>query len=169
MMSRSLALLCLLFVGCATSDATRAVNVNTVADLALIDTLRELDELSDAAVGAANFQKERRELSTLADQIAHAHSRRSDEIKIWRQTNFPDAPKQIALPTCPQRDFRPQASATTADIIERLIAHRECAVSFAREALTSVGSSAARHLIEEALSAYQAELEQLRAWRQSWR
>lgn len=156
------------FVGCGTmsSDTSTAA---TTDDLRRIDTLRELDEKADRVVGAANFQSSRRELSTFADAAAHAHKERTEEIKAWRSSSFAAAPPAVELPPCGQADFGVQPKASDVEILDVFIAHRECALSYVNEALGTVRSTNARHVLEESARTFAAELEQLRAWRTAWK
>lgn len=158
----------LLLVACSGGGGTAPVVAPTTGELQAIDTLRELDERSDALIAAAKFQTARKELNDLADAASHQHSDRSSRIKEWRDAAFANAPKAIALPACAQGDFAVPNPATDRQLVERFIAHRECAVMFARDALASVRSSNARRLLEDSIRAYEAELQQLRPWGTQW-
>lgn len=160
-------LVALLSYACAGARSAPVV-APTTRELQMIDTLRELDERSDTLLAAAKFQTARKELSDLADAASHEHSDRSDKIKQWRTTAFPTAAKDVALPDCGEGGFAIDAGATDRQIVERLIAHRECALAFAREALANVRSVSVRRLIEKIISAYTTELQELRLLGSAW-
>ena len=163
------ALLAMLFIGCgAIPSGTPATVPATTDDLRWIDTLRELDEKADVVVGATNFQSSRKELSAFADAAAHAHKKRTEEIKAWRSSTFPTASPMSELPPCGQRDFRVAPKASDLEILDVFIAHRECASSYANQALAAVRASSARHVLEETARTFAAELQQLRTWRETW-
>ena len=153
---------------CASSSGVDPVPSPAIDELRWIDTLRELDERSDVVLSAAKFHTTRKELSELADTASHEHNERSAKIKEWRDRSFQNEPRAIALPACSEAGFAPTAAATALQIVERLIAHRECALAFAREALTNVRSSSARRVVEETIRVYESELQQLRTWSTAW-
>ena len=166
----AVALLALLFAGCgAMSSSTPATIPATTDDLRWIDTLRELDEMADIVVGAANFQSSRKELSAFADAASHAHKERTEEIKAWRSSAFPAALPAAELPPCAQRDFRVGSKPSDLEILDAFIAHRECASSYANQALAAVRATSAQHVLEETARTFAAELQQLRAWREAWK
>lgn len=170
-MKSAIALLVVLTLGgcAAVSGGTPATVPATTDDLRWIDTLRELDEKADSVVGAANFQSSRKELSTFADAAAHAHKERTEKIKAWRSSSFRTASPAVELPECGQRDFRVGSKPSDLEILDAFIAHRECASSYANQALAAVRSTSARYVLEETARTFAAELQQLRAWRESWK
>ncbi len=170
-MKSAVALLVVLMLGgCgATSVGTSATVAATTDDLRWIDTLRELDEKGDSVVGAAKFQSPRKELSAFADAASHAHKERTEEIKAWRSSSFPTALSAVELPPCAQRDFRVGPKPSDLEILDAFIAHRECASSYANQALAAVRATNAQHVLEETARTFAAELQQLRAWRESWK
>lgn len=159
-----------LTLGCGTAS-NPAVSAARPAseDLRWIDTLRELDEMADGLIGAAKFQSSSKELSAFADEASHAHRKRSDKIKEWRTSSFAAAAQNVALPPCAQSEFRVAPKASDAAIVEALIAHRECVSSYTAEAVASVQSTNARHVLEETSRTFAAELETLRTWRSAWK
>lgn len=169
-MKSALALLAVALVGCGgISGSTPATVPATTDDLRWIDTLRELDEKGDSVVGAANFQSSRKELSAFADAASHAHKERTEEIKAWRSSSFPTALPVVELPPCGQRGFKVGSKPSDLEILDAFIANRECASSYANQALAAVRSSSAQHVLEETARTFAAELQQLRAWRESWK
>lgn len=169
-MKFAFALLAMAVVGCgAISGHSPAIIPATTDDLRWIDTLRELDEKADVVVGAANFQSSRKELSAFADAAAHAHKKRTEEVKSWRSSSFAVAAPTVELPPCAQRDFRVGSNPSDLEILEAFIAHRECASSYANQALAAVRATSARHVLEETASTFAAELQQLRALRETWK
>ena len=166
----ALTLLIVTFVGCGgISGTTPALIPATTDDLRWIDTLRELDEKADGVVGAANFQSSRTELSIFADAAAHAHKKRTEKIKAWRSSSFAAASPAVELPPCGQRDFRVGSKLSDLEILDALIAHRECASSYANQAVAAVRATSARHVLEETAGTFAAELKQLRAWSETWK
>lgn len=156
--------------GCSSSSNGGGATVAaTPDDLRWMDTLRELDEKTDGALGAANFQSSRKELSAFADAAAHAHMKRSDEIEAWRASSFPTAPPNVSLPHCAQAGSLLGTKPADPAIVAALIAHRECALTYARDARANVRSSSARHVLEEAVQTFSNELQQFRAWRYAWK
>lgn len=170
-MKSAFALLVVLTLGgCgAMSVGTSATVAATTDDLRWIDTLRELDEKGDIVVGAANFQSSRKELSAFADAASHAHKKRTENIKAWRSSSFGTALPAVELPPCGQRDFGVGSKPSDLEILDAFIAHRECASSYANQALAAVRSSSAKHVLEETARTFAAELQQLRAWREAWK
>ena len=159
-----------LVLGCGTASVPTAPTAAPAADdLRWIDTLRALDERADRVVGAANFQSSRKELSGFGDQAAHAHRKRSEEIKTWRASAFPNAIERVELPQCGQQEFRVGYKPSDLQILDAFIAHRECALSYANDALANVRATTARHVLEETARTFEAELKQLRTWRETWR
>lgn len=158
----------LLSSGCQSTTGA-PTTVLTAEDLRFIDTLRELDERSDAIVRTANFGSEHPELKAFADAAGHAHHKRSENIKRWRESSFPAAPIIVAMSVCGESDYRTSPPhATDLQIIDRFIAHRECALGFVVRTLPTIRSSGARHLAEEAAHIFDSELQQLRTWRSAW-
>lgn len=170
-MKSAIALLVVLTLGgCGTVSSGTSATVPTITnDLRWIDTLRELDEKADGVVGAANFQSSRKELSTFADAAAHAHRKRTEKIKAWRSSSFATAGPAVELPACGQSDFRMGSKPSDLEILDAFIAHRACASSYANQALATVRSTGARYVLEETARTFAAELQQLRAWRESWK
>lgn len=158
----------LLLAACGGGSGVAPVIVPAAGELQWIDTLRAVDEKGDSVVGAANFQSSRKDLSTFGDEAAHAHRKRTDEIEQWRASSFANASTRVELPPCAQREFRVAAKAPDVEIIDALLAHRECALSYANEALSMVRSSTARRVLDEAIRTFTAELQQLRVWRTAW-
>lgn len=114
----------LLSSGCQSTTGA-PTTVLTAEDLRFIDTLRELDERSDAIVRTANFGSEHPELKAFADAAGHAHHKRSENIKRWRESSFPAAPIIVAMSVCGESDYRTSPPhATDLQIIDRFIAHR---------------------------------------------
>lgn len=158
-----------LLVGCRSGSDVRTSPAATALELRVLDTLRELDEKSDGLLASARFGTTRKELNAFADIASHAHSKRSDEIKAWRTSAFPTAPKDVALPVCAQRSFAVPSAASDFEILDAMIAHRACAVAFTNESLPNVKSASARHLVEEITRTWVAEEQTLRAWRSAWK
>ncbi|HKR64283.1 MAG TPA: hypothetical protein VJZ00_11180 [Thermoanaerobaculia bacterium] len=159
-----------LVLGCGTMSAPTTPTAAPAADdLRWIDTLRALDERADRVVGAANFQSSRKELSAFGDEAAHGHRKRSEEIKSWRDSAFPKAIERVELPPCAQQEFDVGSKPSDLQILDTFIAHRECVSSYASQALANVRSTTARHVLEEAARTFEAELKQLRTWRETWR
>lgn len=158
-----------LFVSCGSRFDAGAPSLVPVADdLQWLDTLRALDEKSNAILGAAKFQSTHQELIAFADDAAHAHRERGVDVKKWRASWFPTETQNVVFPDCAQRDFGVSAKASDLEILDTLIAHRQCGLSHTNEALENVRSAGARHLLEEAFQTYTTELQQLRAWRTAW-
>lgn len=151
---------------CGTTGSTSQSVVPTTDDLRWIKTLRALDEKGDGVVGAAKFQSSSKDLSTLADEAGHAHRKRTEEIKSWRASAFRDA---VELPACGQQVFRVGSKPSDMEIVDAFIAHRECVLNYTNGALANVRSANTRHVLEDASRIFEAELKQLRTWRETWR
>lgn len=158
-----------LFVGCGTTSDTSARSPAPAADdLRWIDTLRDLDEQSNGILGAASSQSTRKELSTFADDASHAYRERSDEIDDWRAQWFPTASQNVVLPACAQPELRVAVNASDVEILDALVAHWQCALSYTNEALDNVRSTSTRHVLEGAFRTFTTELQELRAWKTTW-
>lgn len=158
-----------LLAGCGSTRPIASPAAPTADDLRWIDTLRELDERSDVLLGMANFQSQRKELKDFADAAAREHRERSTGIGEWRDSAFAGTAKNVALPACGERDYRSLGQPSTdLQIVDRLIDHRECALEFARRAVTAIHAANARHLADEAVRDYEGELQWLRSLRSAW-
>lgn len=163
-------LMLLLFVSCSASRSdTSPVASPTTDELQWIDTLRELDEQADALLAAAKFDSLGKPLSDFADRASRDHFERSEDVKAWRSAAFAAAPQLIVLPPCAEGGFRSSPGAAAPEVIERLIAHRECALAYARQASPNVRSATGPRVIAETIRAYGRDLEQLLSLRKSWR
>lgn len=158
-----------LLIGCGSvSDIPAPAMPAAADDLHWIDTLHDLDEKSEGILEAASSQSTRKELSAFADDASHAYKERSDEIEDWRALWFPTATQNVVLPACAQSELRVAANASDAEILDALVTHRQCALSYTNEALDNVRSTGARHVLEGTFRTFTAELQELRAWRTAW-
>ncbi len=102
--------------------------------------------------------------------VARMHSKRNEEIEEWRASSFSSAAESLALPRCAaQREFRAASAASDLEVVEVLIAHRECALAYANEALANVRSIGARRVLEETSRTFTAELQQLGGLVSAWK
>ncbi|HXI13503.1 MAG TPA: hypothetical protein VNM92_12795 [Thermoanaerobaculia bacterium] len=116
----------------------------------------------------AKFRTGQKELSAFAEKALHAHTLRSDEIKAWR-SSFGTEPRQIVLPTCAQSNFAIAPQASDKNVLNALIAHRQCALTYANDAAANVKSKGALDVLNAASRTFSIELQQLHEWSVAWK
>lgn len=110
------------------------------------------------------------ELRALAISILTAQDAEIAQMRAWRQAWYPDLPPTEGLHIHMGPMEVPDDSSIPYDLrfIEAMIAHHEGAIAMAQDALQKAEHAEIRDLAKTIIATQQAEIEQMKRWRQEW-
>lgn len=115
-------------------------------------------------------QAEHPELRALAEAILAAQEAEIAQMRLWREAWYPDLPPTEGL----HIHMGPMEVADDPSIpydlrfIEAMIPHHEGAIAMAQDALQKAEHPEIRDLARIIIATQQAEIEQMKQWRQEW-
>ncbi|MCF2972506.1 DUF305 domain-containing protein [Synechococcus sp. Nb3U1] len=154
-------------------------------DLRFIDAMIPHHEGAVIMAKEALEKSQRPEIRQLAEAILAAQSEEIEQMQAWRPSWYPEAPRYPLMwheemghmmAMTPERlsDMRMDSDLGSANdwfdlrFIEAMIRHHEGAVIMAEEALEKSQRPEIRQLAEAILASQQAEIDQMRGWREQW-
>lgn len=155
-------------------------------DLRFIDGMRLHHQGAIAMAKEAQAKSQRPEIKQLAEDIIIAQSREENQLlRKWRQEWYPDAPSEpimygkqgkpsLAMSQEQQQSMKMSKDLGTADpqfdlrFINAMIPHHQGALEMAKDALQKSQRPEVKKLAQEILSSQQAEIDQMKQWRQLW-
>ena len=187
--ARILSLLGLLaLVGCSIGGDSGEAGEAVPIDRAFIDMMVPHHESAVAMAEAALERAEHEELRSMAHDIIAAQTAEIEQMRAWREDWFgsADTPPMDAMPLLPGMEAGEHAAhGDTMDMaaevaalreadpfdqafIDAMIAHHEQAIEAAEIALEQTERDEIRQLATAIIGSQQAEIDQLRAWREEW-
>ena len=180
----------------ATSDMGHGSSMNhsMAMDLGSADTnydLRFVDAMMLHHQGAVSMAKEaqqksqRPEIKQLADNIIQSQSKEINQLQQWRSAWYPQASNEPMAYGGADKSLKPMSEQQrqsmkmsknlgSADaefdlrFINEMIAHHESAITMAQDALSKSQRPEIKDLAQDIVAAQQAEIEQMKQWRQAW-
>lgn len=154
-------------------------------DLRFIDAMIMHHEGAITMAEAALERSERDEIRQLAQAIIAEQEREIAQMQEWRQAWYPDAPAEPIMYHAAMNHDMPMDAAMAAAMrmdmdlgpaddefdlrfINAMIPHHEGAVVMAEDLQAKSDRPEMQELAEEIISAQQAEIDQMAAWRQEW-
>jgi uncharacterized protein (DUF305 family) len=130
-------------------------------------------DMSEVALEEAEHE----EVRTLAEAIIAAQQAEIEQLNAWRDEWFPDAPASdmssmegMAGMNMSETDMQALRGADPFDqaFIDQMIPHHESAVMMARDIRETTERPELQQLAEEIITAQDAEIAQMREWREAW-
>lgn len=155
-------------------------------DLRFIDAMRLHHRGASAMAKVAKQKSQRPEIKKLVSNIIITQDREENELlRQWRQDWYPEAPEApvtyggASKPVVPMTEQLQQSMAMTEDLepvdaqfdlrfLNAMIPHHESAVTMAQEALNKSQRPQIKQLAQEIATLQQAEIDQMKQWRQAW-
>lgn len=115
-------------------------------------------------------QAEHAELRALSEAILAAQEAEIAQMRVWREAWYPDLPptEGLHLHMGPMQVSDDNTQPYDLRFIEAMIPHHEGAIEMARDALKNASHSEIRELAQTILDTQQAEIEQMKQWREAW-
>lgn len=119
---------------------------------------------------AALAEAQRPELRELAAAILATQQAEIEQLQAWRAQWYPDLPPTSGM----ELDMGPMEVATDSPdpfelrFIDAMIPHHEGAVQMAEDALNNAEHAELKAMATEIIAAQQAEIGQMRRWREQW-
>jgi uncharacterized protein (DUF305 family) len=154
-------------------------------DLRFIDAMIVHHEGAITMAEAALANSEREEICQLAEAIVAAQTTEIAQMQEWRQTWYPNASSEPVMYHAEMNHDMPMskdmAAAMRMDVdlgaaddefdlrfINAMIPHHEGALAMAEDLKAKSSRPEMQTLATDIISAQQAEIDQMKAWRQSW-
>ena len=155
-------------------------------DLRFIDAMRLHHRGAIAMAKEAEQKSQRPEIKKLARNIIITQNREENELlRKWRSSWYPKAPeKPVAYggqgkPTIPMSkelqqnmtmamDLGPADAQFDLRFMDAMIAHHQGAITMSEDALKKSQRSEVKQLSQEIINSQQAEIDQMKQWRQAW-
>ena len=154
-------------------------------DLRFIDAMIMHHEGAIVMAEAALANSEREEIRQLATEIIAEQDREIAQMQEWRQAWYPNAPAapvmhhagmghdmpmsdEMAAAMRMDMDLGPADAEFDLRFINAMIPHHEGAVDMAEDLRAKSDRPEMQALADDIISAQQAEIDQMEAWRQSW-
>jgi uncharacterized protein (DUF305 family) len=146
-------------------------------DLVFIDAMIVHHDSAIVMAEVARNAAERTEISNLADEIIREQKRETDQMMQWRDAWYPDAPlsdlshmMSMSGMHMADADMDMLRHADDFDLmfIDMMIPHHESAIEMARNLQQTTERPELQQLAEDIIVAQQAEIEQMRQWRDEW-
>jgi uncharacterized protein (DUF305 family) len=158
---------------------------NAEFDLRFIDAMIPHHEGAVVMAKAALQHSQRPEIKKLATAIVKAQDQEINQMKQWRGAWYPQAPSTpvawhsqmghaMAMSPDQIKAMRMDMDLGAADaqfdrrFLEAMIPHHEGALVMGREALSKSQRSEIRTLAQEIIKSQEAEIQQMRQWKQAW-
>lgn len=147
------------------------------ADLAFIDGMIVHHQSAVMMAEVALEVSEREEIQTVANEIIEAQNAEIEQLQEWRDEWYPDAPESdmtgmmdMAGMNMTDADLQMLRDAEDFDLmfIDMMIPHHEAAIAMAQALQQTTERPELQQLTEEIITAQQAEIEQMREWREEW-
>lgn len=158
-------------------DMTGSPTGDVDPDLAFMDGMVMHHQSAIAMAEIALEQAERQEIKDLATEIISAQQGEIDQITAWREQWFPGAPQSgmsgmggMAGMNMSEADMQMLREADPFDreFIDMMTEHHQSAIMMAQEILTTTQRPELRQLANDIITAQQAEIDQMAAWRAEW-
>ena len=154
-------------------------------DLRFIDGMVPHHEGAVTMAQEALQKSKRPEIRKLADEIIKSQDKEIAQMKQWRQAWYPKAPSKLVAWHAQMNHMMPmsqeQIKSMRMDMdlgesnaefdlrfIDAMIPHHEGAVVMALDAVKKSKRPEIKKLAQTIISSQQAEIEQMKAWRQAW-
>lgn len=155
-------------------------------DLRFIDAMRLHHRGAISMAKEAEQKSKRPEIKKLARNIIISQSREENELlQQWRQAWYPDAPTEPVAyngeskSLMPMSEQQQQSMSMLKDLgsadaefdlrfMNAMIPHHEGALTMAQDALKKSKRPEVKQLAQEIITSQQAEIEQMKKWRQAW-
>jgi len=155
-------------------------------DLRFIDAMRLHHRGAIAMAKEAQQKSQRREIKSLARNIIIAQNREENELlRKWRSAWYPQAPEEPVAyggqekSTVPMSKELQQNMTMAMDLgsanaqfdlrfMDAMIAHHQGAIGMAQDALKKSKRPQIKQLSQEIVKSQQAEIDQMKQWRQAW-
>lgn len=154
-------------------------------DLRFIDAMTVHHEGAIVMAEAALENSERDEIIQLATDIISEQEREIAQMREWREEWYPEAPEEpvmyheemdhdmamsdeMAAAMRMDMDLGPADEEFDLRFINAMILHHEGAVEMAQDLKEKSDRSEMQDLADDIISAQQAEIDQMEAWRQEW-
>lgn len=149
-----------------------------VYDLQFLDTMIAHHQGAVEMAKAAETKTQNAELKTFAARIVADQEREINEMKRWREQWFAGKPSALNMEMARMADSMRgmdmakmnQASGNSFDLefVNQMTPHHEGAITMAREALTKAEHAEIKTLANQIISAQEAEIKQMQAWKTQW-
>jgi uncharacterized protein (DUF305 family) len=154
-----------------------ATDADVDPDLAFIDGMIVHHESAVAMAELAADLAEHEEIGMLASDIIAAQTAEIEQLQTWRDEWFPDAPEtdlsgMLEMPgmNMSEDDMQMLRDADSFDamFIDMMIPHHEAAIDMAGELQDETERRELQELASAIITAQQAEIQQMREWRDAW-
>jgi uncharacterized protein (DUF305 family) len=163
--------------GAAGHGAATTPDAGAEPDLVFIDAMIVHHQSAVMMAEMALELSERDEIRSLADEIIEAQESEIEQMRQWRDEWYPGAPESdlttmlhMAGMHMTDADMAAMRDADDFDqmFIDMMIPHHESAIEMATALQQTTERPELQQLTEEIITAQQAEIEQMRAWRTAW-
>lgn len=115
-------------------------------------------------------QAEHAELRAMSEAILATQEAEIAQMRAWREAWYPDLPptEGLHLHMGPMQVADDNSRPYDLRFIEAMIPHHEGAIEMARDALKNTSRAEIRALAQAILDTQQAEIEQMKQWREAW-
>jgi uncharacterized protein (DUF305 family) len=154
-------------------------------DLRFIDAMSLHHQGAIAMAKEAEQKSQRSEIKQLAKNIIDAQNKEIEQIAQWRQAWYPQASQKLVAyggngnPTAAMSEQQRQSMTMQQNLgsadaefdlrfMDVMIPHHEGALTMAQDALNKSKRPEIKQLAQEILTSQQAEIEQMKQWRQAW-
>lgn len=154
-------------------------------DLRFIDAMMLHHQGAVSMAKEAQQKSQRPEIKQLADNIIKTQSKEITQLQQWRQAWYPQASIEAVAyggegkSVIPMSEQQSQSIKMSKDMgaadaefdlrfINGMIAHHEGAINMAQDALSKSKHPEIKQLAQEIATSQQAEIEQMKQWRQAW-
>lgn len=158
-------------------DMSETPDPSADPDLVFIDGMIVHHGSAVAMAEIAKEVSERQEILDLADEIIAAQEQEIEQLEQWRNEWYPDAPESdlsgmmgMSGMDMTHADEEHLRSATDFDkmFIDMMIPHHESAIEMAEALQQTTERPELEQLIENIITSQQAEIDQMREWREEW-
>lgn len=169
-------------------DHSMAMNLgsaDTNYDLRFIDAMVLHHQGAVSMAKEAQQKSQRPEIKQLANNIIQSQSKEINQLQQWRSAWYPQASNEPVAYGGADKSLKPmseqqrQSMTMSKDLgsadaefdlrfINEMIAHHESAITMAQDALSKSQRPEIKDLAQDIVAAQQAEIEQMKQWRQAW-
>ena len=153
-------------------DMSETPDPSADPDLVFIDGMIVHHGSAVAMAEIAKEVSERQEILDLADEIITAQEQEIGQLEQWRNEWYPDAPESdmSGMMDMSDADMDMLRNATDFDemFIDMMIPHHESAIEMAEALQPTTERPELQQLIENIITSQQAEIDQMREWREEW-